>query len=201
VTVRENRSRRLAVILGLGNPGRRYALNRHNLGAMAVDRLVFLKKEEFIRGPGPFVYCRSQLRDSSLLICKSTTFMNNVGRAARAICDMSAAAISEMLVISDDCNLPLGKIRYRPDGSDGGHNGLASIIDYLQTRDFPRLRLGIGMNPQGVPLEEYVLEDFTDDEERVVDSMVSTTVKLITDLARDGLPDESMTVAVVNEEN
>ena len=191
----------MTAILGLGNPGRRYSLNRHNFGSMVIDRLAFLKKEEFIRGPGPFLYCRLQFDDSNVLVCKSTTYMNNVGRAAKAVGDLFGIAAMEMLVVSDDCNLPLGKIRYRPDGSDGGHNGLASIIDYLQSRDFPRLRLGIGMNPAGVPLEDYVLDDFAEDEQRIVDRAISTATELITDLARDGLPDESLTVAIADEEN
>ena len=191
----------MTAILGLGNPGRRYSLNRHNFGSMVIDRLAFLKKEEFIRGPGPFLYCRLQFDNSNVLVCKSTTYMNNVGRAAKAVGDLFGIAAMEMLVVSDDCNLPLGKIRYRPDGSDGGHNGLASIIDYLQSRDFPRLRLGIGMNPAGVPLEDYVLDDFAEDEQRIVDRAISTATELITDLARDGLPDESLTVAIADEEN
>jgi PTH1 family peptidyl-tRNA hydrolase len=197
----ETRGRKLAAILGLGNPGRRYALNRHNFGTMIADRLAFLKKEEFIRGPGPFVHCRMRLDDLSVLVCKSTTYMNNVGRAAKAIGDLFGIAAAEMLVISDDCNLPLGTIRFRPDGSDGGHNGLASIISYLQSRDFPRLRLGIGINPPGVPLEDYVLDDFGEDEQRIVDKVISTATGMLTDLARNGLPDESMTVAIADEEN
>jgi len=189
----------IKAVLGLGNPGRQYADNRHNLGYMIVDRLVFLKKEEFIKGDGPFLFCRIPLKSGDLILCKSTTYMNNTGRAADKICRYFGLSGQNLLVVSDDCNLPLGKIRYRASGSDGGHNGLASIIDWLQTPKFPRLRVGIGANPSNKPLEEYVLEDFTRNEFEIVDKVIPVVVNFIIKLAAENLLSNSATITVAEE--
>jgi len=190
---------KIEAILGLGNPGRRYAENRHNFGHMVIDRLAFLKREEFIRGNGPFVYCRVSMAESGLYLCKSTTYMNNSGKAAISLCKYFNIPPENLLVISDDCNLPLGKIRYRISGSEGGHNGLASIIDAFNRKDFPRLRLGVGQNPAGVPLEDYVLEDFTRDEFEIVDQVVSAAIGFIESLAANEIDKKSVTFSVAGE--
>jgi len=190
---------KIEAVLGLGNPGRRYAENRHNFGNMVVDRLAFLKREEFIRGDGPFVYCRVPIADGRLYLCKPTTYMNNSGRAAISLCKYFGIQPQNMLVISDDCNLALGKIRYRISGSEGGHNGLASIINVLNRKDFPRLRLGVGLNPSGVPLEDYVLEDFTGDEFEIVDQVVSAGIGFIENLAANTINKNSVTFSVTDE--
>ena len=186
--------KKIEIVLGLGNPGRRYAENRHNLGYMVVDRLAFLRKEEFARGLGPFVYCRVDIDAGNLYLCKSTTYMNNTGKAAIAIKNYFGVQPENFLVVSDDCNLPLGKIRFRKTGSDGGHNGLASVIAGLQSRDFSRLRLGIGPNPAGVPLEDYVLEDFKKEEFEVVDKLIAGAVDLIPKIAAGEIENNSITL-------
>lgn len=189
----------IKAVLGLGNPGRRYAGNRHNLGYMIVDWLAFLKKEEFIKGDGPFVFCRIHLKSGDLILCKSTTYMNNTGRAADKICRYLGLSGQNLLVVSDDCNLPMGKMRYRASGSDGGHNGLASIIDWLKTHKFPRLRLGIGANPSDKPLEEYVLEDFTGNELKIVDKVIPVAVDFIIKLTAEKPVANSVTITVAEE--
>jgi len=190
---------KIEAVLGLGNPGRRYAENRHNFGCMVVDRLAFLKREEFTRGDGPFVYCQVPMADSGLYLCKSTAYMNNSGKAAISLCKYFGIQPQNMLVISDDCNLALGKIRYRISGSEGGHNGLASIINVLNRKDFPRLRLGVGLNPSGVPLEDYVLEDFTGGEFETVDQVVSAAIGFIENLAANTINKNSVTFSVTGE--
>ncbi|MCP4584074.1 MAG: aminoacyl-tRNA hydrolase [candidate division Zixibacteria bacterium] len=187
---------KIEAVLGLGNPGRRYAENRHNLGYMVLDRLAFLKKEEFIRGDGPFVYCRAVVGDRSLYLCKPTTYMNNSGKAAICLGKYFGIGPENMLVVSDDCNLPLGKIRYRSSGSDGGHNGLASIIRILHSREFRRLRLGVNLNPPGVPLEDYVLEDFDRDEFESIDQVITAAIGFIEDLAANATNKKSATFTV-----
>jgi len=167
---------KIEAVLGLGNPGRRYAENRHNFGNMVVDRLAFLKREEFIRGDGPFVYCRVPIADGRLYLCKPTTYMNNSGRAAISLCKYFGIQPQNMLVISDDCNLALGK-----------------------RKDFPRLRLGVGLNPSGVPLEDYVLEDFTGDEFEIVDQVVSAGIGFIENLAANTINKNSVTFSVTDE--
>ena len=187
---------KISAVMGLGNPGRRYIANRHNFGCMVVDRLAFLKKEEFIRGNGPFVYCRIQSASESLFLCKSTTYMNNSGKAAAKLTDYFGIEPQNLLVVSDDCNLPLGKIRFRKSGSDGGHNGLASIVKYLKTGDFPRLRLGINQSSPDKPLEDFVLEDFALNELESVDKVISAASDFIINLAAKDLDNTSITFTV-----
>jgi PTH1 family peptidyl-tRNA hydrolase len=186
----------ILAVMGLGNPGRRYAGNRHNFGFMVVDQIAFLKRKEFSKGEGPYVYCKARFGRRSVILAKSTTYMNNSGQAACGICQEFGIIPQSLLVIGDDCNLLLGKIRYRARGSDGGHNGLASIIEHLQTETFPRIRLGIGAAPEGMPLEEYVLEDFALEETKTVEKAVKQTVELIETLVNEGSPVSSLTLNV-----
>lgn len=189
---------RIKAVLGLGNPGRRYSETRHNFGYMVVDRLAFLKREEFRTGGGPFIYCRASIAGEQLFLCKSTTYMNNSGKAAIALKSHFNLSPAEILVVSDDCNLKLGKIRYRPTGSDGGHNGLASIIKALQSKEFPRLRLGINECPDGVPLEDYVLENFSRQEFEIVDQVIVSAIGIIERLMADDIENKSVTLTVAD---
>jgi len=196
----EIQQRTTKVILGLGNPGKRYASTRHNYGFMVVDRIAFLKKEEFIAGPAHFDYCRILSGENEIYLCKPTTFMNLSGRAAQGIIDFLDVSPEELLVVCDDCNLPQGRLRYRITGSDGGHNGLASIIERLQTGRFSRLRLGIGMTPDELPLEDYVLEDFPRDESDTIEDVVSTASKFALNIAVGKIENKSITISVIDQE-
>ncbi len=187
----------IRAIMGLGNPGRRYAETRHNYGFMVVDRIAFLKRKEFSRGDGPYFACEIEIGEHNLTLVKSTTYMNNSGKAAALICESLAIAPSQLLVIADDCNLPLGKIRYRPHGSDGGHNGLLSIIESLGTEDFPRIRLGIGETPEGKPREDFVLEEFALEETKTVEKVVAKTIELIETLVANKSRASSITLNAI----
>lgn len=190
---------KVSAVLGLGNPGRRYIRNRHNFGFMVLDQLGFLKREEFVKGDGPFVFCKVPVNSGKLVLCKSTTFMNNAGRAALSLCQYFRLSAGDLLVVSDDCNLPLGKIRFRRRGSDGGHKGLYSIIYHLQNQEFPRLRLGIWQSPPDKTLEDYVLEDFSEEESKTVDKVITIAAEFIEKLAVDGLDKSSVTITVTEE--
>ena len=153
---------RIRVIAGLGNPGRDFDRTRHNLGFEVVD---FLKgNAEFATGKGNYYRCDIVISSVKVVLLKPTTYMNRSGIALREVVEAEGLSSQEVLVIADDFNLPLGKIRLRRSGSDGGHNGLASVIYHLGTEDFPRIRLGIGPVPESMPSEEFVLERFADDE-------------------------------------
>jgi PTH1 family peptidyl-tRNA hydrolase len=153
---------RIRVIAGLGNPGRDFDRTRHNLGYEVVD---FLKGEaKFAAGKGNYYRCETVISSVKVVLLKPTTYMNRSGIALRKILESGDLTPQEILVIADDFNLPLGKIRLRRSGSDGGHNGLASVIYHLGTDDFPRIRLGIGPVPEGMPAEEFVLERFAESE-------------------------------------
>ena len=190
---------KVSAVLGLGNPGRRHIRNRHNFGFMVMERLGFLKKEEFVKGEGPFLFCKVPVNSDKLILCKSATFMNDAGRAALSLCQYFRLSIGDMLVVSDDCNLPLGKIRFRRRGSDGGHKGLYSIIYHLQSQEFPRLRLGIQQSPPGKLLEDYVLEDFSEKESKIVGKVITAAAELIEKLAVDGVDKSSVTITVTEE--
>jgi PTH1 family peptidyl-tRNA hydrolase len=154
----------------LGNAGRDFERTRHNLGFEVVD---FLKgKAEFSRGRGKFLRCDIEISSLSVALLKPTTYMNRSGIAVDGIVGEMGLAPEELLVIADDFNLPLGMIRLRRSGTDGGHNGLASIIYHLESENFPRLRLGIGPVPERIPSEEFVLERFGDKEMPLAEEMV-----------------------------
>ncbi len=153
---------RFKLIVGLGNPGRDYEATRHNLGFMVVDTLAGAQK--FKAGKGYFHFCDIELSSEKVVLLKPTTYMNRSGLAVTEFARGNNIAPPELLVIADDFYLPFGQLRLRQSGSDGGHKGLASIIYHLGSEDFPRIRLGIGPVPEGVPAEDFVLRPFADNE-------------------------------------
>lgn len=129
------------LLVGLGNPGREYAGTRHNVGFMIADRLAAKSRAEFRTERD---WKAAMAKSGDLLLCKPLTFMNLSGKSVRAVSDFYKIAPAEMLVVLDDTALPLGRLRLRPEGSAGGHNGLKSIFEHLGTTAVPRLRVGIG---------------------------------------------------------
>ena len=135
-------------LVGLGNPGKKYSENRHNMGFILLKNLSkkynsnFLKKDKLKSSCSEF-----KIKDSTYRLFLPNTFMNNSGDAVRAIVDWYKINLDQLFIIVDDIDLPLGKIRFRKKGSSGGHNGLKSIIEKLQTQNFNRIRIGIGSPP------------------------------------------------------
>jgi PTH1 family peptidyl-tRNA hydrolase len=158
------------LVLGLGNPGAQYDGTRHNVGFVVLERLAarvgaggFLKR-------GRSLVARGESGGLPCLLAKPQTFMNRSGRAARELLsDLDGPA--ELMVVCDDFHLPLGRLRCRRAGSDGGQLGLASVIGVMAPDEVPRLRLGIG-DPGGMPAEDYVLQPFGHGELREVEDMV-----------------------------
>jgi len=167
----------IRIIVGLGNPGRKYQKTRHNLGFQVVDLLAKRHKQKHKKGRGKYEYAKIALSDRVLYLVKPTTFMNDSGVAVSDCLYRWDVKPEELLVICDDLSLPLGKIRVRLRGSDGGHNGLKSVIGHLGSTDFPRLRMGIGMNPPDCPAEEYVLKPFDKSEKKSVKEMITISVE------------------------
>ncbi len=159
------------MIVGLGNPGAQYAFTRHNLGFMVVDAIVAAGSGSFYTKHESLLSKYSE-GDSSALLVKPTTFMNNSGRPVAAVAASVEAAPSDILVICDDFNLPSGRLRLRRAGSSGGHNGLRSVAEALATTDFPRLRIGIG-SPGRMSPEKFVLTEFKRSEEKIAQEAVS----------------------------
>ncbi len=155
------------ILVGLGNPGPEYAGTRHNVGFDVVDRVASAFGRSFhLKGRSELA--RGEVDAGPYLLCKPQTFMNRSGRAVRDLLVDDPAA--ELIVLCDDFNLPLGKMRCRRKGSAGGQNGLADIIERVEV-DVPRLRLGIG-SPGRKPAPDFVLERFKRAEEADVEQMV-----------------------------
>lgn len=159
----------MKLIAGLGNIGSKYTFTRHNAGFMLVDSIALNSDISFKENSG--LKCFIAKTDGTLLI-KPTTFMNLSGEAVRAVMDYYKIAIEDVLIVYDDLSLELGKIRFRPNGSDGGHNGIKSVIKHLGTKDVARLKIGIGPQPS-IPSEVFVLQNFAKEELEVLKGSLS----------------------------
>ncbi|MCM8822008.1 MAG: aminoacyl-tRNA hydrolase [Candidatus Omnitrophica bacterium] len=171
------------VILGLGNPGKKYCNNRHNIGARVAEEL--LKRPASINQKWRcrhFLANEIEISSGYAIVAVPRTFMNESGKAALGICKKFNIKPGELFVIYDDVNLEMGILRIKRKGSSGGHKGVQSIIDSLGTEDIPRLKMGIGMPQPGQDLVEYVLSDFTEEEKNMVEQMISqgaTAVEIV----------------------
>ncbi len=157
------------LIVGLGNPGAKYELTRHNAGFLALD--YFADAHNFILGgeKRQGVYCRERLGGNRILLVKPQTYMNKSGVCVAGFADFYRIEPANILVIHDDLDLPAGRIKVATRGGAGGHNGIRSIISHLGTPDFARIKIGIGRperneQGQGIPVDRYVLARFSDPE-------------------------------------
>lgn len=165
-------------IIGLGNPGNKYKETRHNIGFMVIDELV--NKNEWDMTSQRKLKADSaleHLHSEKVLLLKPQTYMNLSGESVRAAVDFYQLDPSDLLVIYDDLDLPAGKIRLREKGGHGGHNGIRSIIDHLGTKEFKRLRIGIGRPTNSMPIVNYVLEPFSTEQEENVKISVKEAVE------------------------
>jgi len=178
------------LIVGLGNPGDDYAATRHNVGFRVVDCLTRALRSRKLRSRGEYSLLVVREEQRLLLLMKPLTYMNNSGTAVAEVLERYALAPERMLVVVDDFTLPLGTLRIRRRGSDGGHNGLFSIAFALQTTEFPRLRCGIGVPemPAKQLTADFVLSPFSTDEKPVAERMVADAAEAARAFAREGLP-------------
>ena len=175
----------MIVIVGLGNPGFRYRKTKHNIGFMVLEALAKRWKKRF-RGKGHYRFVETTLGSKRVLLLKPVTYMNRSGVAVGDIVHRYNIDFSRLLVVCDDLNLPLGRIRLRKSGSHGGHKGLASIIDHLDSNEFPRLRLGIDYNVD-CDAAEYVLTPFCHTDLPVVHKMINRGCEAIGDFIEKGI--------------
>lgn len=147
-------------IIGLGNPGKKYHQTRHNIGFMVIDEL--LRRHQLTLDKSKFKadYTMVQMEQEKVMFVKPQTFMNLSGDAIRPLIDYYNIDLSNILIIFDDLDLPVGKIRLRQKGGHGGHNGIRSIIDHVGTKDFKRIRIGIGRPDVSQSIIHYVLQMF-----------------------------------------
>jgi peptidyl-tRNA hydrolase, PTH1 family len=176
----------MKIVVGLGNPGRRYAGTRHNLGYDVVDYLA--------RSPGCGVFrerfdsltAESYENDQLLQLVKPQSFMNLSGLAVRRFIDFYQLPLSDLLVVCDDINLPLGRLRVRRGGTHGGHNGLRNIEAHLGTNEYPRLRIGVDAPVAGGAIE-HVLGRFPPGQRAVIDDAVAQAAQAVVTWAQQGI--------------
>jgi PTH1 family peptidyl-tRNA hydrolase len=181
----------LKIVLGLGNPGSVYRSTRHNLGFWVLDRLAARLRVRF-RVAGTlkryaWVAARAGEHDSPLL-AKPRTFMNRSGRAAAALLRHYHAEVDSLVVVYDDADLELGRLRLRGGGGAGGHNGVRSLIEVLGTGEFARIRLGVrGTGRDERDLADYVLDEFDRDETRIAESLAEMGTDAVEFFLAEGL--------------
>ena len=161
-------------IVGLGNPGSKYELTRHNIGFIMIDLIAQDLGLTLKPARGEWYGINAKYKNEEIYLMKPVTYMNSSGEAVRQYLESEPIPLENILVICDDIQLPLGTIRLRPGGSDGGHNGLRNIIYNLNTEDFPRMRIGIGTEKQ-LMKEDYinfVLSNFSKDETEKIKLMI-----------------------------
>jgi len=186
------------LVVGLGNPGRRYARTRHNIGFKVVDTAV---RRWSATGPktafGGLVYDARPVtadgRTARVVLLQPHTFMNCSGRAVRDITAFYKAPLTDILIVLDDLALPPGKLRIRTGGSAGGHNGLNDIIRLMGTEGIGRLRIGIGAAPEFMDSADYVLQRFADDEVDMIRQAVERGARAVEDWVFNG-PDHAMDI-------
>ena len=161
------------VVVGLGNPGREYANTRHNIGFMVVDELARRAGVRLRRGRGDYDAAEARFGAIKAWLVEPLTYVNRTGRALTQFGTTVGLAPDELLAVVDDVALPFGRLRLRPSGSAGGHNGLKSMVEALGTQSFPRLRLGVGAPAGEMDLSDHVLGRFSSDERRTLPDVVA----------------------------
>ncbi len=189
----------MKLIVGLGNPGRAYANNRHNIGFIGLNHFAKTQGIRFDKKQGKARIGTGEVAGSEVILAKPQTYMNRSGQSASRLAGKFNISLDDLLVIHDDLDLPLGKIRIRQGGGSGGHKGVESIISCLESQNFLRFRVGIG-RPVTSELSEadiitYVLSDFPPDEKQVIAQVIPRVSEAIRCLLTEGL------VAVMNKYN
>ena len=174
------------LIVGLGNPGKEYSKNRHNIGFMAVDVLASRFGIEVKRKKHKAVYGKGTIGENQVILAKPKTFMNKSGEAVERLKNYYGINDEDTLLIYDEIDLPFGTIRIREKGGSGGHNGMKSVIGRIG-QGFPRIRLGVGRPPGRMDPADYVLSDFKSDEWALVEEMTESAASAIELLLAEGL--------------
>lgn len=177
------------LLVGLGNPGSRYARTRHNIGFMVLDALAgdlgltFKERADYRAGDG-------SMENERIIFVEPLTFMNRSGSAVKKVADRHAVSPERIIVVHDDLDLPAGKLKIRKKGSSGGHKGIESIIQTLGSRDFIRVKIGIGRDPL-IPTEAFVLSKFRRDEIPFIREALTQASQAIACIIAEG-PDRAM---------
>jgi PTH1 family peptidyl-tRNA hydrolase len=177
---------RLRLVVGLGNPGPRYAATRHNIGFRVLDRLaaefaIAVSREKFTA-----MFGRGRIEDVDVVLAKPLAFMNRSGPSVRSLAEFFRISSQDLLVIHDDIDLDYGRLRIKEKGGHGGHNGVRSMIDAFGGGDFTRLRVGIGRCETGAPVADYVLDQFSREEAAELPGIIERARDAVVTILRKG---------------
>ena len=175
------------LLIGLGNPGREYQTNRHNFGFMLIDRLAVRLNARGLKVQSKAIVTSATYEDRRLILAKPQTYMNLSGQSIQGLANFYKLPLENLLVAHDDLDLPFGTIRMRPGGGPGGQKGIASTIERLGTKDFARLRLGIGRPPGRMDPAAYVLQDFSRDEVKILSELLDRAADAVLEFVLNGL--------------
>lgn len=178
----------MKLITALGNPGEKYSKTRHNMGFMVADKLAEKYNFSFkLESKFNAEISKTNIEGESVIVCKPQTYMNLSGQSVRPILDYYKLSTDDLFLIYDDINLDLGKVRFRAKGSDGGHNGVKSIILETKSDKFDRLKVGIGPQPQFMKSECFVLSTFGKENEELLNASVDFAANAVVCYLQNGL--------------
>jgi PTH1 family peptidyl-tRNA hydrolase len=175
------------LLIGLGNPGREYINTRHNFGFMLIDRLTIRLNARGMKMQSNAIVITAQYEERKLILAKPQTYMNLSGQSVQGLAHFYKIPLENLLVAHDDLDVPFGTIRIRPTGGPGGQRGMASTIEKLGTKDFPRLRLGIGRPPGRMDPKAYVLQDFSKEEMKLLPDVLDRSTDAAFEFILKGL--------------
>ena len=175
------------LIVGLGNPGRRYLNSRHNVGFRCIEHMAREWKVPLKERRKSAVLGQGSVDGHEVVLAKPRTFMNDSGTAIAYLLTRFASTPDDLLVVYDEMDLPLGKVRIRRSGSAAGHNGIRSVIDAISSQEFPRIRVGIGKAPEGIAGMEHVLRSMRSEERRIIEESVGKVAEAVRCLLDEGI--------------
>lgn len=176
------------VIVGLGNPGRQYQQTRHNVGFVAIEELSYRHNIKLNKNKFRAIFGEGNIGGKKVMLVQPQTYMNNSGEAVREIVSFYKVSLDKVIVIYDDIDLELGKLRIRAKGSAGTHNGMRSMIYHLKEQNFPRVRIGVGKQRYpGQALADHVVGNFAKEELPVICESVKTAADAIEEILRNGV--------------
>ena len=175
------------LLVGLGNPGREYRNSRHNVGFMLMDRIAVRLDARGMKVQSKAIVMSAIYEDRKLILAKPQTFMNLSGQSVQGLIHFYKLPLTNVLIAHDDLDIPFGTIRLRPGGGPGGQKGMASTIEQLGTKAFPRLRIGIGRPPGRMDPSAYVLQDFSRDEMKILSEIIDRAADAALEFVINGL--------------
>jgi peptidyl-tRNA hydrolase, PTH1 family len=175
------------LLIGLGNPGREYQNNRHNYGFMLIDRIAVRLNARGMKVQSKAIVTDAIYEDHKLILAKPQTYMNLSGQSVQGLVNFYKIPLTNVMILSDDLDLPFGTIRIRASGGPGGQRGLSNILERLGTKDVPRLRLGIGRPPGRMDPAYYVLQNFSRDDMRSISEILDRAADAALEYVKNGL--------------